>query len=186
MRINNFVIAITILMTVSCSTAKSSYLSEIKDFSSDEKIEELILHCKNSGNGTLKAEFNEQSNFKWIIDGVLAGDESVLRVAVPCRNQFQGGNLGDIYRAIGSYTHKNVGQLIDYLSDAAVSNYEIERIFAMLPLSYVDDLNGKLEEVKKRKDLIQQAETSNLMLKNKIISVLENEEKFLSKLLTKP
>lgn len=123
-------------------------------------------------------------SFEELESGMINGEKSALVEFVTCRKNFDGANLGDLYRAAGLFTVVNPEEYLGILNQQQVSQREMPNFLIMLPLETVDNFDNKkavLRERLTRINSVKPSPTKNTALnileeRLKQLSVLENEQ----------
>lgn len=104
---------------------------------------------------------NKCTPFDVLEKQVLDIDVSGIHNALHSLQCYDGGNLEDVYRALGIAFVKSPRLTMDMIVKADLKNQQLNSVFTMLPLSFVDDPCGSTNELIRRKALIEQTATTH-------------------------
>ena len=120
---------------------------------------------------------NKTIGFEKLESGILNGERNALLEFVTCREKYEGGNLGDLYRAAGVFSTSSPDMYLEILDQQSISPNEMPNFLIMLPLSTVDNTDSKKAELRKRIERISTAKPSKI--KNIALDILESRLKSL-------
>lgn len=113
-----------------------------------------------------------------LLAAMSSAEPLALETFVRCRSAYEGGNLGDLYRAAGGYISSNPDLYLKVLTQQKVSEKELSNFLIMLPLSLVDNIEGKKSELEGRIESIRTVEPSDV--RAVALRILEEHLRFLS------
>lgn len=132
------------------------------------------------GPDQITSNCQENRNYSELYSEISKGNCLSLIYFVQCRKNYQGGDLGDLYRASGNFILTKPDMYLFILERESVSEKELENFLVMLPLDTVDDVERKRIEIRNRLESVKAVKDSNI--KNMAISIFEKELNFLSSL----
>lgn len=120
----------------------------------------------------------EKENYEKLLSELTKGDTQALKYFIKCQANYDGGNLGDLYRASGIFLITHTNLYLFLLEKESLSDNQLENFLLMLPLETVDNIDLKKGEIKKRLESIRVANDSEI--KKRTIKILEKKLNFLS------
>ncbi|MCK5353832.1 MAG: hypothetical protein KAJ63_01835 [Methyloprofundus sp.] len=130
----------------------------------------LIVLITSLANSVVLAQSNieycSSKTYENLLLGLSGGNYSSLVYFIQCRKHHDGGNLGDLYRESGTFLEKDPYLYGYILVHEKVNNDpDFYNFFVMLPLTFVDDIDGKIQEYRKRKGLVKSIDDESFRIR---------------------
>lgn len=93
-----------------------------------------------------------------LIEAIDAVDTTAISTALRSTHCFDGGEIEDLYRALGVAFSREPDLVTRQVLNAGVQAEYVVPMMTMLPLSYVDDPCGSIDELERRRTLILEAD----------------------------
>ena len=120
---------------------ESNYMKIVDSWERDPKSMQVLY----------KQFENDYESWGNLLKLIKKGEEWSIDLGLKLITLSDGGNLGDMQRAIGENITTNPEKLIaSFRRNVKLSEKYCKEIFISLPLSYVDDIDGQISETRKR------------------------------------
>ena len=112
--------------------------------------------------------------YERLVSEMSDGSYEALVAFIRCRHNHDGGNLGDLYMEANMFLEKDpflYGHIL--MSEDVHLAPDVKSFFFHLPVELVDDLEGQIKELEKRKNLMLNFD--NEYFRHKMLPVFEKE-----------
>lgn len=120
---------------------------------------------------------------KCLYDSISKGNQWALRAAFLIFDSFDGGELEDFNRSVGSFVDRRPSLFLKIIHEKNISDSEFKGMLTMFPLSTADDIDLELSMIAYRINVLEEV-ADNLLEKkrDKAIMVLKSEQEELYKI----